>query len=248
MSGNDNPGREAEVRLANSAVGIVDVAVGFRPRLLIGKESVIRKRIGAVTTATLLALAVGSAGCCHPRVCYPQPGFAGVPEAAERSADYKLPLSEVDREELIEFMAARGNRNDLEANPPLPGELRAVVQSYGPLLDRLRESRPTLADFADGTAFCALFDPAYRPLRIHDARVGRDRGAYFDLGAKEARALIKGDFVFAFYLRRLVNVPGHPAHPGADCWELSPRDAASALEYSGLVVFHKNFAIPTVAR
>jgi hypothetical protein len=201
-----------------------------------------------VSAALLLLFGAGLGGCCHPKAGGPQPGFAGVPEAAERSADCELPLSADDRQGLIEFMAARGNRNDLEANPPLPGDLQVVIQSYGSLLDRLGQSRPTLDDFADGSPFAAWFDPGYRPLRIHDARVGRDRGAYFDLGAKEARALIKGDFVFAFYLRRLVSVQRHAGHPGADCWELSPRDPASAREYSGLVVFHKNHAIPTPAR
>ena len=210
-----------------------------------------RKPPGRFRRPLLLALLLGStlaAGCCGPRVTYPQPGFAGVPQAIHRSADFPLPLSDTARDELVEFMAAAGNRAVIEDEPPRRGQIRRIETEYGPVLDWLQRQVPVRNDLLEGSEFASLFDTAILPLVIHDARVGWDGHDFYDPGTDGIRALVRGDFVFAFYQRRVIPAPNASSTSRPDAWRLSPPAFDSASVYTGLVVFPRNFAIPTMAR
>jgi|GEM_PF-4662431 len=202
-------------------------------------------------------LVAGLSGCCST----PQPGFVGVPEAIERSPDYTLMLAPHELAELRDFLALDGNRFLLEAGEsPLPGDLARVDADYGPLLTRLAGDQPvTTRDLDAGSAFRSLFDGQVGVLTVHDARVGWDEnGEFFDLVADRAVALVRGQFVFAFYLRRLqgaeVVLPAGSGD-GVDAeatpsvvWTLTGSSdeisTGGPHAYSGLVVFRKAFAIP----
>jgi hypothetical protein len=202
-------------------------------------------------TGLLLVLAwvlLGLASCICPR-----PGFVGVPEKVERSPDFPLPLTDADQNVLLGFLInkerpPRGWSLDDED----PGVVQAIRKEYGPLLEVLANRAPTRDDLRGGTGEVAqLFDDPTWVLSVHDARVGQDEsGGFYDLDSERARALVKGEFVFAFYLRRLeaVAVSGQrvPALgiPAGTVWVLG--DERPGV-YTGLVVFHKTFAVPTRA-
>jgi hypothetical protein len=134
-----------------------------------------RKRVhGIRAAAILLFAALLLSGCCGPRGAYPQPGFAGVPQAIHRSADFALPLSAVAREELVQFMAASGNRAVAQDDPPRTGRLRQIEAAYRPILDRLQQQAPALAELREGSGFTSLFDTNTLLLVVHDARLGWD--------------------------------------------------------------------------
>jgi hypothetical protein len=196
----------------------------------------------------LLAVGILMAGCCGPRGAYPQPGFAGVPQAIHRSADFPLPLSDAARSELVQFIAGSGNRAVVEDDPPRPGRLRQAEADYGPILDRLQRAAPARADLREGTAFAALFDTNYLPLVVHDARAGWDGHDFYDPGTDDIRAFVKGDYVFAFYTRPVVPATNASDALRPNAWSLVAPTGGMVSAYHGLVVFSKNFAIPTLAR
>jgi hypothetical protein len=179
----------------------------------------------------------------------PRPGFVGIPEAVERTPDFTLPLTDQDRQAIIDFMANSGRR-------PLPWWSRADVdpdviadleKEYGGLLHALGEKPPAIEDLSEGGAIAKYFDAPEWVLSVHDARVGKDDdGEYYDLDSERGRALVKGDFVFAFYARRLTpiivtkdQVPALTPREGT-VWVLGNQRGST---YTGLVVFHKHFAI-----
>jgi hypothetical protein len=196
----------------------------------------------------LLTAALLLAGCCGPRVTYPQPGFAGVPQAIHRSADFALPLSDAARADLVRFMAATGNRAVIDDDPPRQGQIRRIETDYAALLNRLQGDIPVMDDLREGSEFASLFDAGILPLVVHDARVGWDGHDFYDPGTDSIRALVRGDFVFAFYQRRVVPAPNASSTTRPDAWTLSPPNLGGARAYTGLVVFSRNFAIPTTAR
>ena len=200
------------------------------------------------TLAALVAAGILLAGCCGPRGAYPQPGFAGVPQAIHRSADFPLPLSDAARVELVQFMAGSGNRAVVEDDPPRPGRLRQAEADYGPILDRLQQEAPTTADLREGSAFAALFDKNYLPLVVHDARAGWDGRDFYDPGTDDIRAFVSGDYVFAFYTRPVVPATNASNALRPNAWTLAAPTGETASAYQGLVVFSKNFAIPALAR
>jgi len=200
---------------------------------------------------SVLALVAGVvilAGCCGPRGIYPQPGFAGVPQAIHRSADYALPLSADARTELAQFMAAAGNQAVVESDPPRRGQLQQIEFTYGAILNRLQGQAPSAADLRQGTPFSSLFDTNYLPLVIHDARLGWDGSDFYDPGTDGIRALVKSSFVFAFYARRVVPATNSTSTVRPNAWALSGKLAMPEPPFNGLVVFSKNFAIPTITR
>jgi hypothetical protein len=198
---------------------------------------------------SLLLVSLG--GCCGKV----RPSFVGVPEAIDRSPDYHLNLEPADLADLKNYLALDGDRLALEnGEEPDPGALNQVQTTYGSLLDRLSGPTPiTTVDFDEGSAFGSLFDPEFTVMSVHDARVDLDEeGDFFDLVGERVLARISGDFVFAFYQRRIdgepVKIPSAPedALP-ATVWYLSGTTeevlASGPVNYNGLVVFKKGFAI-----
>jgi hypothetical protein len=200
----------------------------------------------------VLSLIAGSLGGCCGKV---RPSFVGVPEAIDRSPDYSLNLEPTDLEDLKNYLALNGDRLALEnGEEPDPGSLNQVQTMYGSLLDRLSGAAPiSTNDFDEGSNFGSLFDPEFMVMSVHDARVDLDEdGDYFDLVGERVVARISGDFVFAFYQRR---IDGEPVKvPSADegalpvtVWYLSGTTeevlAPGPVTYTGLVVFKKGFAI-----
>jgi hypothetical protein len=208
----------------------------------------VAKVYAAMINCTLILAVLGQTSCSCPR-----PGFVGVPEALERSLDFPLPLTAEDQDVLLGFLInkerpSRGWSLDDED----PGVVRGIRKQYGPLLEVLARRAPTKEDLRGGTGVVAqFFDDPNWVLSVHDARVGQDEsGGFYDLDSERARALVKGEFVFAFYLRRLeavdVSRQQLPAlgSPAETVWVLG--DERPGV-YTGLVVFHKTFAIPTRA-
>jgi hypothetical protein len=180
----------------------------------------------------------------------PRAQFVGTPEAVERTPDLELPLKDKDREIIVDFMLNEGrrplpwwSRSDVD-----PGLIEDVQEEYGRLLHTLSERAPAAADLEEGGELAKYFDTPEWVLSVHDARVGKDNdGEYYDLDSQRARALVKGDFVFAFYSRRLMpvtvtkdQVPALEPREGT-VWVLEDR---KGVTYTGLVIFHKHYAIP----
>lgn len=187
------------------------------------------------------------AGCASKP---PRAGFVGIPEAVERTPDFELPLKDKDREAIVDFMLNAGRR-------PLPWWSRAdvdpdavedVTEEYGQLLHALSQRAPAGVDLEEGGELAKYFDAPEWVLSVHDARVGKDdEGEYYDLDSERARAWVKGDFIFAFYSRRLKpvvvtkdQVPALKPKEGT-VWELGDQKGAI---YTGLVIFHKHYAVP----
>ncbi|MHB1309799.1 MAG: hypothetical protein ACYDC1_20930 [Limisphaerales bacterium] len=199
---------------------------------------------------SLLTVWLAAAGGCSHRPCYPRPGFAGVPEAINRSPDLALPLSAVDRRELVDFMAAGGVRRQ-PGSPPVRPEIRQrTEQAYQAVLDRLSAPAPGMDEVVEGSALSALFDPEGPVLVVHDARVGWIGSRLHDLDSDEIRALVKDRFVFAFCRRQLLPIsePGTEARPSG--WRLAEveGEGVPGRTCTGLVVFPRSFALPTRAR
>lgn len=180
----------------------------------------------------------------------PRAQFVGVPQAVERTPDFALPLKDKDREVIVDFMLNEGrrplpwwSRADVD-----PGLIEDVQEEYGGLLHALSERAPAAVDLGESGELSKYFDAPEWVLSVHDARVGKDNdGEYYDLDSQRARALVKGDFVFAFYLRRLKpvivmkdQVPALEPREGP-VWVLEDR---KGVTYTGLVIFHKHYAIP----
>jgi hypothetical protein len=187
-------------------------------------------------------------GCSPP--C-PRPGFVGVPEALERSPDFALPLDPEDQKLLLGFLFHGGRRPSRSWSPQDedPGRLQHIQDKYGKLLAALTQKAPTKEDLQERTgALTQLFDDPRWLLAVHDARVEKDQdGAFYDLDPERVRGLVQGDFVFAFYTRRLtpLAVTAEQA-PGLGrgehtIWVLGDEHAGG---YTGLVVFRKTFALP----
>jgi hypothetical protein len=157
-------------------------------------------------------------------------------------------LSATTRAELVRFMAASGNRAVVEDDPPRTGQLRQIEVAYGLILDQLQRQAPSRADLREGSVFAALFDANHLPLVVHDARLGWDGSDFYDPGTDGIRALVKDDFAFAFYARRVLPATNALSTVRPNAWTLAPREAGPVPAYTGLVVFSKNFAIPTIAR
>ncbi len=184
----------------------------------------------------------------------PRPGFVGIPEAVERTPDFALPLTEQDRQAIIDFMANGGkrplpwwSRGDMD-----PDVIKSLEEENGRLLQALSEKAPTIDDLSAGGEIAQYFDAPEWVLSVHDARVDKDDdGEYYDLDSERARALVKGDFIFAFYVRRLTpigvskdQVPAMQSREGT-LWVLGNQKGAT---FTGLVVFHKIFAISPAAK
>lgn len=190
------------------------------------------------------------AGCASSP---PRPGFVGVPEAVERTPDFALPLTDEDREVIVDFMLNEGrrplpwwSRSDVD-----PGLVQDIQDEYGELLRALSENAPIMEDLSAGKKIAKYFDAPEWVMSVHDARVGKDNdGVYYDLDSASARALVKGDFVFAFYSRRLMpvivtrkQVPALTPEEGT-VWVLADNGAA----FTGLLIFHKHYAVPIGAQ
>lgn len=190
------------------------------------------------------------AGCASTP---PRPGFVGVPEALERTPDFALPLSGEDREVIVDFMLNDGrrplpwwSRRDVD-----PGLVQDIQDEYGELLRALSENAPIMDDLSAGGKIAKYFDAPEWVMSVHDARVGKDNeGVYYDLDSASARALVKGDFIFAFYSRRLMpvivtkeQVPTLIPEEGT-VWVLTDNGAA----FTGLLIFHKHYAVPIGAQ
>lgn len=184
----------------------------------------------------------------------PRPGFVGVPEAVERTPDFALPLTDEDREVIVDFMLNEGrrplpwwSRSDVD-----PGLVQDIQDEYGELLRALADRAPFMEDLGAGGKIAKYFDAPEWVMSVHDARVGKDNdGEYFDLDSASARALVKGDFVFAFYSRRLTpvivtkdQVPALTPKEGT-VWVLSDADSGA---FTGLLIFHKHYAVPIGAQ
>ena len=211
----------------------------------------------AVTITLLVTLAVitSGIGCCNG---YVLPGFVGVPEAIDRSPDYTLMLTSEDIEELMAFLALGGDRYALDdGEDPDPGALDQISDKYGPLLNRLSSANPiSTEDLEAGSDFRDLFDSEIGVLTVHDARVDRDEdGILFDIVGNRIVALVRGDFVFAFYLRRLDDelveiqfVSEEIDTLPVTVWYMTGTTddllQQGPYTYTGLVVFRKVFAIP----
>jgi hypothetical protein len=126
----------------------------------------------------------------------------------------------------MQFMAASGNRAVVEDDPPRPGRLRQIEALYAALLDRLQRPAPSPSELREGSAFSGLFDTHCLPLVVHDARLGWDGPDFYDPGTDSIRALVKGDFVFAFYARRVVPATNAPSAGRPNAWTLSPKGAS----------------------
>lgn len=205
-----------------------------------------RKRWWRLAGVTGIALVLGT-GCCATGPRAVQPSFAGVPQAIVRSVDYPLPLSAAHREDLLKFLAADGNRFQMVADPPDDVTLDRARADYGALLDELARRAPTPADLRPGAGFGARFDDGLTPMAIHDARIGwaGEPRQLVAVPAADLTGMVKGKYVFAFYARRLASPTGNPAAP-TDSWSLGPRAGDGA--FTGLVVFHRNYAIPEPLR
>jgi hypothetical protein len=129
-----------------------------------------------------------------------------------------------------------------------PAQIRRIETDYAPVLDRLQEEIPVLDDLREGSEFASLFDTAILPLLIHDARIGWDGHDFHDPGTDGIRALVRGDFVFASYQRRVMAAPNVSSASRPDAWTLSSPAEVPTRGYTGLVVFSRVFAIPTTAR
>lgn len=184
----------------------------------------------------------------------PRPGFVGVPEAVERTPDFALPLTDKDREVIVDFMLNDGrrplpwwSRGDVD-----PGSVQDIEDEYGELLRALSENAPIMEDLSAGGRIAKYFDAPEWVMSVHDARVGKDNdGVYVDLDSASARALVKGDFVFAFYARRLTpvivtkdQVPALTPKEGT-VWVLADDHSGA---YTGLLIFHKHYAVPIGAQ
>ncbi|MCD4670312.1 MAG: hypothetical protein K8S14_07690 [Actinomycetia bacterium] len=214
----------------------------------------IRFAVIYVMLATLAAITSGFGGCNNCVL----PGFVGVPEAIDRSPDYTLMLTPDDSTELHGYLALGGDRMALELGEvPDPGALQQIQAEYGLLLSRLSSAVPiSTEDLEAGSSFRNLFDPKIGVLTVHDARVGWDEeGDFFDLVGNRIVALVSGDFVFAFYLRRLEDesVEIQPVSEEIDpllvtVWYMTGTTdellGQEPFTYTGLVVFRKVFAIP----
>jgi len=206
------------------------------------------RRFSSRVCIVLIGAGLSVLGCTYP--C-PRPGFVGIPEALERSPDFALPLGAEDHQRLLGFLVHGGRRPSRGWSPQDedPGRLQRIQDTYGPLLVALTQQAPTPEDLRAGTgSLVRLFDDPRWLLAVHDARVETDpAGAFYDLDPERARGLVKGDFVFAFYTRRLMPLVVTAAQvPGLGqgehtIWALGNEQAGS---YTGLVVFRKTFALP----
>lgn len=187
------------------------------------------------------------AGCCTTGPSALQPSFAGVPQAIVRSADYPLPLSAAHREQLLAFLASDGNRFQMAEDPPDDVALNRARTDYGALLNELGRRAPAPADLHPGGALHAMFDRTLLPMAVHDARIGWEGDPLQPIAIPVAdlTGVVKGQYVFAFYARRLTSPAGDPAAP-TDSWSLASRAADGT--FTGLVVFHRNYAIPEPLR
>ena len=198
----------------------------------------------------MVVLSCVVAGCASSP---PRPGFVGVPEAVERTPDFALPLTDKDREVIVDFMLNEGrrplpwwSRGDVD-----PGVVQDIQDEYGELLRALSENAPSMEDLSAGGRVAKYFDAPEWVMSVHDARVGKDNdGVYYDLDSASARALVKGDFIFAFYARRLTpvivtkdQVPALIPEEGT-VWVLADNGAA----FTGLLIFHKHYAVPIGAQ
>lgn len=204
-----------------------------------------RRRSPATLLALAAAAALLAAGCCSSQPRAVQPSFAGVPHALERSPDFPLPLTPAHRDQLLAFLASDGNRFQATEDPPDAPALNRARAEYGTVLDALAARAPLPADLRDGAAFRGLFDATLKPLTLHDARIGWDRGQLAAPRTADLTGVIKGQFVFGFYWRRLIPGRGEP-DAASDSWTLGPKDANGA--FAGLVVFHRSYAIPQPVR
>ena len=206
---------------------------------LMNQTNLIRMRAAAVALALFLI-----PSCC---IC-PTPGFAGVPELVDRSPDFALPLSSVDRERLLGFLFLDGHppSDDWMSEDEDPAHIEPVEQEYGALLDELGKAAPTKEDLRRTTGrISKMFDNPESVLAVHDARI-----AEADLDRERVRGNVKGDFVFVFYWRRVIPIEDDKLPPTPDGsgraagWYL---DRESKGTFTGLLVFSKTMAIPTSA-
>ncbi len=172
-----------------------------------------------------------AAGCCAGGA--PRPSFAGIPEAADRSEDLPLPLDAEARASLVDFLVNGGRRPGRGwSRDDVPAAERARAEvPYAPLLDRLASGPTTRADLAPGGAVAAFADEPGWVLAVHDARFSGE-----DLDSSRVRGFVRGDFLFAFYWRRLES----GAAAGGILWTPGPEVPDA---FPGLVVVHKRLAV-----
>ena len=87
-----------------------------------------------------------------------------------------------------------------EIDAPDRGEnfFKDADETYGDLVAWLTRQAPVPEDLKEQGTLMKLSDDAGWVVEVHDARYDG-----FDLDASNARGLVKGDFVFAFFTRRL---------------------------------------------
>lgn len=174
-------------------------------------------------------------GCCLFEAC-PVPGFVGVPEAVERSADLELPLDAARRQELIAFLAQGDRKRSVDPEDVDPARLQQTAARFASLLQTLERPVPDAAldvDRPPGTigALAALADAPGRLLTVHDARVDED------VVSGMVTAIVRDGFVFAFYWRQVTGKPGD----GGTTWRLGPPRPGFR---TAVVVFRSIFADP----
>lgn len=171
---------------------------------------------------SLAAVAVVLAACCCP-----PPAFVGIPDSCKRS-DAALPLVDEPREAVIDFLqlGSKPQRNfrreDTDAR-------RATVHRYGDLLAQLAVQPIRAADLGPGGRIGKLANDPALVIAVLDARAE-------EIGTADARAVVVGDYVFAFYRAHDPATPGHPATP----WEFS----LGGDTYVGLTICHRNYWRP----
>lgn len=168
---------------------------------------------------SLAIVTVALVACCG---C-PPPAFVGIPDACKRS-DVALPLTADDRQILVDFLQV-GSRPPRNFRREDTDSRRATVSRYGLVLDQLAAQPPRAADLAAGGRLGRLADDPALVIAVSDARAE-------ELGTADARAIVVGDYVFAFYRAHEPATHGHPTTP----WEFS----LGGDSYVALTVCHRS--------
>lgn len=167
---------------------------------------------------SLAAVAVTLVACCCP-----PPAFVGIPDFYKRS-DVALPLAGEQREDLVDFLQV-GSRPPRNFRREDTDARRATVLRYRDVLDQLAVQPVRAADLGTRGRIGKLADDPTLVIAVLDARAE-------EIGTADARAIVVGDYVFAFYRAHEPATPGYPATP----WVFSLGGDA----YVGLTVCHRN--------
>jgi hypothetical protein len=138
----------------------------------------------------------------------PPPAFVGIPDACKRF-DAELPLAAAAREDAIDFLQL-GNDPPRQFRREDTAARQAAIARYGELLAQLAQQPVRAEDLAAGGRIGKLADDPSLAIAVHDARAA-------ELGTADARALVVGGYVFAFYRAHDPATVDHPATP----WEFA---------------------------